>query len=196
MLLASGWTLTLEIREQIHLIFSCFGQSKIVEDGWQRERHGEALHSSRRVWHGRMWLTPVYAHVLDQVHRFKEIDWQSQEAPRGQAPLPKSFCTSKNKDVSNGDLRQIVGSTEAPPWYSPSPLASLATSGDLHLTKKCATSGEWNCVTTVWLNSFTWADRTMLLATAADPGNIFSNGNARWYCLSGLASRSCSYWWG
>lgn len=46
MLLVSDWTWNAGLQKCIEELFSTVGATKVIEDGWQKERHGESFHSS------------------------------------------------------------------------------------------------------------------------------------------------------
>lgn len=82
-----GWRATPKVQGIIKNAFSCLGQTKIVEDGFQQERHGEAQNSSRRMALNRTWLTPIETRALSSVHRFSEPAFEAEQVPPGLANM-------------------------------------------------------------------------------------------------------------
>lgn len=125
MLVESKWEWTPQVELAVSDLYSTVGATKIIEDGWQKERHREGFHCNRQVWHGRAWMAPVYGDVMNRVHHYDGVPYKSQEVPRG-GTLPSSLFVSVEKASSMKELKQIVGTQPGTPWYGPSLLASLA----------------------------------------------------------------------
>jgi hypothetical protein len=68
----SGWTPTFELKYYCSMLWSAFGQTKLVEDAFQRERAAEKKTENGLLSAGAVWHTPIAAKVLSQVHQVKE----------------------------------------------------------------------------------------------------------------------------
>lgn len=170
MLVASKWVWTPEIEMCVRDLFMTVAATKVVEDGWQKERHIETSHANRAISAGRAWMAPVYSQVLGKVHSFNELEHESQEVPRGAAgSLSRNVFHARTKDCSMPDARRIVGQSASTPWYSPSPLMSLATIADLEVYREARKTGRWADVSHAWLSILLWCDRGLLVCRTGDP---------------------------
>eukprot|EP00974_Lingulodinium_polyedra_P007994 761418-Lingulodinium_polyedra.AAC.1 len=53
------WQMSDELSNYIKDLFSCIGQTKVVEDGFHFERNAEHYQSNRRMTNDRVWMVPV-----------------------------------------------------------------------------------------------------------------------------------------
>jgi hypothetical protein len=83
------------------------------------------------------WATLIESRVLDKVHRFSPLRFESIDVERGSAAhLPKSVHHSTAKTASMS-FRDIVGYTQTPPWPTCSPQTYEVMFSDLHLAHHC-----------------------------------------------------------
>jgi len=73
----------MELKSINHEALSGLGSIKCCEDGFQRLRGKESKTSNRGMAHMRQWLTLIESSILRQAHRFAQIPWRDELAPRG-----------------------------------------------------------------------------------------------------------------
>jgi len=110
------WEVSPEVRDLVRSAFNSLGQTKVVEDGFQKERHAEVQrNSNRRMSLSRMWLTPVDAKVLTNTHRFKEIPFNEEVVDRGlRTADAKGFHYPTIKEASLR-INDIATNSRTPP---------------------------------------------------------------------------------
>lgn len=174
LLLESSWEWSDDLERAVSELFSTLGATKVIEDGWQKERHGESFHENRLVASGRAWMTPVYAEVLSKTHHYRDLGYASQEIPRGASSnVSASLFMSKKKDASLPELASIVSTQPTPKWYSPSPLSSLSQVADLEMYRESFRANQWSGPGSAWLSILLWGDQSTLVARKGEEQLFF-----------------------
>ena len=138
----SNWSCNKDLLELVQKVFAGVGSTKVVEDGFQRERHAETQGStSRGLSHARKWMVPLHTSVLDKVHRFESVGWEGEVLQAGWSKKnlkPLHIPRSKDCSISASDITQ---GSERPRWYSPSPQTFFGHIADLDMYLHCRESG-------------------------------------------------------
>eukprot|EP00974_Lingulodinium_polyedra_P099303 9619730-Lingulodinium_polyedra.AAC.1 len=90
--LAANWDpADTDLRHFICQSWSALGQTKVVEDAFQRQRRAEEkLSENRTLSVSEVWAAPIRSQVLSQVHRFQELPWKGVPRKAGDpTSLPK-----------------------------------------------------------------------------------------------------------
>lgn len=148
-----GWRATPKVQGIIKNAFSCLGQTKIVEDKFQKERHGEAQNSNRRMALNRTWLTPIETRALSSVHhRFSEPAFEAEQVPPGLANMDnKGFYYNTAKRASL-KMEGLVTTTSATAYYSPAPQMYIGHVADLSFYEFVASSSSSDMGDSCWLS--------------------------------------------
>jgi hypothetical protein len=136
---AAHWSMTPELGDIIRESFSGIGSTKCCEDGFQRLRGKESKTSNRGMANMRQWLTLIESSILEEAHRFQQIPWKDEPAPRGLTGTASSMFTPpvmKPGDYKQS-LQKLVGQSPGAAWYSPSAGASAQVDMDLELLRHC-----------------------------------------------------------
>ena len=129
---ASYTEVTEDMRALANAAFSVVGQTKVVEDAFNRcrknEQHGG--NGTLSMSDLRKYMTPVSTKVLEEVHHFETVDWRSTSAiDRGNSlvkgNLPSNMFTAPGKNMSL-PLQLLVGKKPKAGWHSFSPSTSVA----------------------------------------------------------------------
>lgn len=137
---AAGWAMTLELENMIMEAFAGLGSTKCCEDGFQRLRGKETKSSNRGMANMRQWLTLIESSILGKSHRFEQIPWEDQPAPRGLIGTAGSIFTPAvmKPGEYKSSLQEIYGESGSTAWYSPAAAASAQVDMDLELLQFCA----------------------------------------------------------
>lgn len=182
---ASGWQVTEPMVEKARAAFRHIGATKIVEDGWQKERHGEVqANVNKRMKKARMWMTPVEAGVLGDIHRFKEIPYMEEPLVFGMKDLDMDRLFRPSRKDATMDFRPVCSTTATPAWYSPAPLSYFGHVADLSLYDFVSQSRCFASASMSWLS---------VLLTGAQSMCVRRKGaRNRWYFVfanhSGVAA--------
>lgn len=107
------------------------------EHAGNRGRRLEELGKTNEYSVDKLWETIVKKRILSGIHKFGEIDGGNQPTPRN-ARLPKHlYKPAPHHTQKRINLRQIVGTSQTPPWPSPGASALAQPVGDLLLTDHC-----------------------------------------------------------
>jgi hypothetical protein len=154
---ASYEEVTGEMRDLAHAMFSVVGQTKVIEDGFNRcrknEQHGG--NGTLVMDNLRKYMAPVSSKVLDEVHNFKTVDWRGNRAvDRGnqvQAGLPKNMFVCSGKHASM-PLQQVVNKKAKTSWHSFSPATSVTLHCDLAVEQYCKENNCFDLAPNCWLS--------------------------------------------
>jgi hypothetical protein len=164
-----------DLLTQVHM---GFGQSEIVESGWQRARKVEtSQQSNRRMSTMRAWRVPIEANLLQQHDREEVAPMQSAlKAPR---PIPPdifkaSFAKPQGDAESDKErigllFHRIMG---APSWPSCSPQSQYGWFAELPLFRFLRDNECWNLAAHRWQCGL------------IPRGSIFCKVNTQQYILS------------
>lgn len=149
---SADWAMTRDLRQVLEGAFAGLGQTKVVEDGFQKERHCEAKNSNRRMALNRIWLSPVDMKVLGDTHRFEEIPFAKEQLPPGvRADDANSLYFSRAKDLSV-PVPDLVSKTSATSWYSPAPQMFIGHVADMSLWRYCIQHKQTHLAEKSWLS--------------------------------------------
>lgn len=137
LLAENKWAMSDKLAGVLRGAFSGLGQTKIVEDGFQKERHAESKNSNRRMALARSWMAPVNAEVLCGIHRFQEIDYDAEQVLPGTPSLDTRGLYYGRLKSASIQFPGLV-SSQAPKWYSPAPQMFAGHTADLSLYEHCA----------------------------------------------------------
>jgi hypothetical protein len=111
------------------------------------------MHSgwSKQVACERMWLGLIRSELASKDHRFDQAKWLDCSIPRGYecTPMKTMFIPSPSK--SPPWLREIVGTSQRPAWFSPGPQSELQQFVDLTLAQHCVDTGDWRAPMSTFL---------------------------------------------
>jgi hypothetical protein len=97
----SSWEPCDALRQYVLEVWSSIGQTKVVEDAFQRERRAESNSTENmQLTKNETWMVPVGRHVLSKVHNFKEIKAKHEVAKQGVGHLPQGVFKPSQKKVS------------------------------------------------------------------------------------------------
>jgi hypothetical protein len=133
-----NWMVTGKLVKVVSEAFQGFGQTKIVEDGWNKERHAEVQgNKNKRMKKSRMWMTLVESQVLGKVHRFDEVPYRDEPLDFGLKDMNIDALFQPTLKGVSLDVSGLVSKQQTPPWYSPAPLSYLGHVADLSLYRFC-----------------------------------------------------------
>ena len=146
----SGWECTPELKYYCSMLWSAFGQTKLVEDAFQRERAAEKKTENGLLSKGTVWHTPIGAKILSQVHQFKEVR-AADYTLKGDEPakLPHSLHTSSLKQ-SSIPLDNLAGTSTKGSWPSWMPANLVQQAGDLQVLLAAHRDETWSDMPCIW----------------------------------------------
>lgn len=148
----SDWSMTDGLKRVPEGVFSCPGQTKLIEDGFQKERHAESQNANRRMALSRIWLSPVELKVLGATHRYEDIPFATEPVPPGvRDEDTKSLFFSRAKDMSM-PLPDLVSSSASTSWYSPTPQMYIGHESDMSLWRYLSRRNELHLGEKSWLS--------------------------------------------
>ena len=135
---------------------NCFqlGQTKMIEDSFQRLRDAESRHNASRVLSLiKTWVTPIQRRVLNSVHKYDEMSYKECPISRA-AQLPSKvpstyFQVRANKPVVN--LHGISSKGNAT-WKTCTALSGAKDFAHMALFAHCRSTGVWELAESCWFS--------------------------------------------
>lgn len=151
MLEDSGWVVGESTAREAQAVFSGVTMTKLVEDGFRKERAAEVSKSfKKQVSPMRVWSSVAFSELTSQTHRFKEIQWKEEVVPRGvKDQIPSRLFVAQgceNKKV----YHPIASEKAATSWHSPSPMSCIVQREDLALAAYCHEHDAWDLAPSSW----------------------------------------------
>ena len=130
------------------------GQTKLVEDAWQRLRSVEkGDNDNSRISNIKRWLVPVKTKVASEVRHCPEVRAAGVPAlvPGDPVRTPRTVYLPLRSQTSV-DMKGVVGRHLKTQWQTFSPLSSLIQHSDMAAMMHYFESGEWHRATLAWLS--------------------------------------------
>lgn len=116
-----AWKITARIKEFSIKVNKRLMQSQISEDGVNRSRSAESRGRTKKMSDLRAWATLVTSSLLEEVHKYKDLDWKTETTLPGSTTLPAQLWHATQNGASMpADIKKIIGSSARSHWYSPS----------------------------------------------------------------------------
>ena len=97
-----------------------------------------------------MWQTLIKKHVLDEVHDYRAVDFESGVAPRGKgSKLPENMYHPRPK-MNSIDMKNIIGFNQRPSWVTCNPTTWSTLYSDAVLLKHCHEKGSYHLIGQRW----------------------------------------------
>lgn len=120
---ASGWAASADVKEYCRRRLSCIGQSKVCEDEFCWMRKMELKQANKTMSQKRMWREVVRQKVIDEVHHFQAVEWETEVVGGGEAGMvPREAFEPRITNLPQ-ELRQCAGFS-SPKWFTANPETS------------------------------------------------------------------------
>jgi len=138
-------------RQMADEVFATFGQTKVVEDAFQRLRHSECHETtSKRMSLQRLWLTLVETGTLARVHSYTEVQYVAEDTSgTSHTKVPQSWGSPHKHQPKLRRLRDIVSTSGQPGWTSYTAQSWQGMAADLALARWCHEHGTWQAAKTL-----------------------------------------------
>jgi hypothetical protein len=165
------WEWTPDLASEMSKCFGGCTGTKATEDGLRLARQEESLKSgwNKQVATERVWKSLVSSGLLDAVHKYKSIEFHGEQVdPRVCTARARRKLFSPSPRTSPAWLREVMGPTRQPPWYSTAALNDTVHWVDLHCMCSYLETDRWEYASSLWLSLLLSGD--CLLATHASLG--------------------------
>ena len=151
--LADDASISDEAVSMIGEMFSLATPTKILEDGFQRERAGEASRSFNIKWRMVGVGQSQLRKIASDVHNFEDVVAEPQHVPRNMdksaAGINHLFrATLKRSSMRFDDIRK---GGQTAPWHSPAASNWAQTGAEMQLAAYCQRSGKGEQAHSSWL---------------------------------------------
>ena len=136
----SGWVLSQPVQELAKKISLGPWQSRLVEDGFLRQRRAEHKAANLQLSDAAIWNVLISKEILEKRYRYATIDYSS---PSRMCEFPERACHA-SVDRSSIPLKGIKGYIAKPPWPSHSPESQVRCFAELVLMEKCMAEDSWD----------------------------------------------------
>jgi hypothetical protein len=128
------------------------GQTKLVEDAWQRMKVVERRdNDNTRMSSVKKWLVPVQTQVASSVHQYPEVAAADMPTMSGEATRLPGGLFKPLRRKTTVDMKGIVSSAK-PSWQTFSPQSSLIQHSDMAAMLHYRSTGEWQKASLAWLS--------------------------------------------
>lgn len=131
-------------------MFRSLGQSNVIELGVNVSKKEAEKSYTKRVRNHRRWMGLIDSSVLGGWFKYREMDRESEQVPRGQlnAKSEPSFFSGTEREASMA-FRGVVGGTAS--WHTIAPRGDIAFVNDIIMSRELAGSGKWEQISAMWL---------------------------------------------
>ena len=150
--------------------FAVVGGTKIVEDSFQRGRQEEREggNANLEMRPARFYDKLLRSGLASELHKYKEVPWQSAVVPRGSKDLPTKGYFEPQARATSQELRSIMSTAVTPSWYSPAPVNQCQQDADILLARHLQQIGRLDRADSSWLCTLFRGQR--LLVRCRSPG--------------------------
>ena len=188
LLRASAWEASEVVRDVVEKHFAAITQTKVVEDSVRLARVAETNKGmSKKIGPATVWQELSSSELGSKTHRFTAPAWQAEVVPTGLNTSSSSGLFHPVPRETWEELRKVVSARRTAPWYSPSPLASLAPAEDLALLRHCKQQDCWAAAKNSWCSLLVDVPRLCLRPRGRDDSDWF-------YSLGSVGGSAVAAW--
>jgi len=134
---SSNWQVTDDLLKAVRMPFTTLGGTAINEHGVRELRQQEQMRSGwkKQVANNKKWDALVSSTVISGVHKYREVPWRAEVAPRNMSQGLIEGVFSPDPALCPSWVRSVVGPNSKTKWYSPAPLSAIQQSIDMQFVK-------------------------------------------------------------
>ena len=119
------WVVSAGLMQHLSDLFSTFGGTQIIEDGFKRERDLERHNTNKLTSCASKWAKLVDSNLIDDVHNMKNIDWEAEAPPLDCTKSMAECAFAPSQKRAPAIYKSVMGKSTVADWYSPAPLYSI-----------------------------------------------------------------------